>query len=92
VDLRTGLGDEDIVACKNITNLVQAEGENITCKLLTAPSIGVGNNTTVRITNFNPIFSNVQVTLHIADIANPDTPEIDTYVTINTYSIRSRVY
>lgn len=84
--------DLDIVPCKAIKNIQPVDGDNLTCRLITTDSTSPNTYATVRVTNFGIIYKNVPVTLHLANITNPSTPEISISLTVVTYSITQRQY
>lgn len=92
VDLGTGGTDGEPISCKGIKNIDPATGEVLACKLLVASKVATTTYVTIRITNFNIIYAYVPVTIHIANIINPNTPDIYPYATVVTYSITQRVY
>ena len=91
-DLGTGLQTLDVVPCKAIQNITPVNGDNILCRLITAGSVATNTYATVRVTNFQIIYLNVPVTIHIANIQNPGTPDVPAAVTVATYQITQRIY
>lgn len=91
-DLGTGLGLLDVIPCKGIQNITPVDGDNLLCRLIPADSVATYTYATVRVTNFQIIYLNVPVTIHIANVQNIETEEIPASVTIATYQITQRVY
>lgn len=91
-DLGTGGQSLDIIPCKAILNIAPVNGDNLICRLITASSVSPNTYATVRVTNFQIIYLNVPVTIHIANIQNPVTPGITAFVTVATYQITQRIY
>jgi hypothetical protein len=91
-DLGTGKNDGDVIPCRAISNTDYVSGYNLLCRLFKAPAVSPTDYAVVRITNFKYLFSTVPYTIHVADIANPITPDVSFYVIIDTYSIVSRYY
>jgi hypothetical protein len=92
LDLGTGKTTEETICCKSVLVLSPAAGDEMTCTIYPASASSPTDYVVVRVTNFEPIYKNVNVELHIADIVNAETASITPYVTIITYSVLGRFY
>ena len=91
-DLGTNKTYLEIIPCKGIQNIFPVNGDNLLCRLIPASSVSPNSYATVRVTNFEIIYLNVPVTIHLANLQNLETPNIDAAVTVATYQITQRVY
>ena len=91
-DLATGSEDLAVVPCRAIKNIKPVDGDNLNCRLIRAGQVDPSTYATVRVTNFQIIYKNVPVTIHIANVSNPQTEDISVAVTVVSYSITQRIY
>ena len=91
-DLGTGREELEVVPCRAIKNIKAVDGDNLNCRLMRAGQVDTSTYATVRVTNFQVIYKNVPVTIHIANISNPQTEDVSISVTVVSYSITQRIY
>jgi hypothetical protein len=91
VDLGTGKNTNDVIPCRYIKGIEPATGlTNITCKLVKAGSVAVGQSAKVRITGFKKILTSTAVEFHVMDVANPDANNAKGNVTVSLFRVLQR--